>query len=573
MLKTLPAEIFTVVRSRHGRRNLRLLGSFFLVLLGMILTYTVVFHYLMAREGHEHTWITGFYWTLTVMSTLGFGDITFHTDLGRAFSIVVLLSGTLFMLVLLPFTFIEFFYEPWMQAQASARAPRQLPADMKGHVLISHYDSVTSALVRRLDQFHYRYAVMVPDLEEALRLHDLGLNVVVGQLDDPEAWRRARVEQAALVTATGSDVTNTHVAFTVRSIAERVPIVCTAKHVDSIDVLDLAGGSHVLRLEEMIAQSFSRRMIGGDAMAHVVGRFEDILIAEATTHRTPMVGQTLRESDLRRKVGVSVIGVWERGVFEPARPSTVLHEHTVLVMACTKESLERYNELLCIYNLSDKPVVIIGGGRVGRATARALASRRIECRIVEQLEERMRERVLDEKRYVIGNAADRDVLKKAGLDEAPSVIITPRDDEVNVYLTVYVRKLRPDVQIICRATHERNVPTLHRAGADMVMSYASMGASEIMNVLKKHELLTLVEGLDLFRAKVPRQLAGKVIAESRIRELTGCSVVAISTDEGLRVVPDPTLELVAGADMVLIGSSESEKEFLKRFGAGQENGG
>ncbi len=39
----------------------------------------------MAAEGQDHSWITGVYWTLTVMSTLGFGDITFATDLAAAF--------------------------------------------------------------------------------------------------------------------------------------------------------------------------------------------------------------------------------------------------------------------------------------------------------------------------------------------------------------------------------------------------------------------------------------------------------------------------------------------------------
>ena len=116
MLKALPAEIVTMIQSRHGRRNLRVLTRFFLVLVVMISVYSIAFHILMLREGQEHTWITAFYWTLTVMSTLGFGDITFHTDIGRVFSIVVLLSGTTFLLVLLPFTFIEFFYQPWMSA-------------------------------------------------------------------------------------------------------------------------------------------------------------------------------------------------------------------------------------------------------------------------------------------------------------------------------------------------------------------------------------------------------------------------------------------------------------------------
>ncbi|UCF41708.1 MAG: potassium channel protein, partial [Gemmatimonadota bacterium] len=93
MLKTLVAEIASVIRSRRGRRNLRVLARFIFVLAAMITVYSVGFHLLMQREGQEHTWITGFYWTLTVMSTLGFGDITFHTDTGRLFSILVLLSG------------------------------------------------------------------------------------------------------------------------------------------------------------------------------------------------------------------------------------------------------------------------------------------------------------------------------------------------------------------------------------------------------------------------------------------------------------------------------------------------
>ena len=81
----------------------------------------------MQWEGQRHSWLTGVYWTLTVMTTLGFGDITFNGDLGRFFSMIVLVSGVVFMLVLLPFTFIEFFYAPWMRAQTAARAPRELP--------------------------------------------------------------------------------------------------------------------------------------------------------------------------------------------------------------------------------------------------------------------------------------------------------------------------------------------------------------------------------------------------------------------------------------------------------------
>ena len=561
MLKTFTAELTSAIRSRRGRRNVRVLARFLLVLAMMITVYSVAFHQLMQWEGQEYTWITGFYWTLTVMSTLGFGDITFHTDLGRLFSIGVLLSGMVFLLVLFPFTFIEFFYEPWMNAQAAARAPRQLPAETSGHVLLTSHDSVTSALIRRLEQYQYSYVLLVPELEDALRLHDLGLNVMVGDLDDPQTWAHARVKTAALVASTAGDFTNTNVAFTVRELAKDLPIITSASDGDSVDILELAGSSFVLQFEEMIGQSFALRTLGGDTMSHVIGQFDELLIAEATAHRTPLVGKTLRENRLREKVGGTVVGVWERGRFEPARPETAVHDNTVLVLAGSREHLSRYDELFNIYSVAATPVVILGGGSVGRATARALTQRDVDYRIVEVLPERIH----DPEKHVLGNAADLAVLEKAGIHETSTVIITPHDDDLNVYLTIYCRQLRPDIQILSRATHERNVATLHRAGADSVLSYGSMGASAVMNLLQRSKILMVAEGLDLFKMRVPASLVGRTIAESSIRERTGCSVVAVQTESGTQVAPNPSETLTADADIVLIGTVEAEEHFLRIY--------
>ncbi len=563
MLKSFAALLASVIQSRRGQHNLRVLVRFFLILGLMIVAYSVAFHQLMVLEGQEHSWVTGFYWTLTVMSTLGFGDITFESDLGRMFSMLVLVSGTLFLLVLMPFTFIEFFYAPWMEAQSAARAPRRLPAGTRGHVLLTHHDAVTSALIRHLEQYQYRYDLVVPEIEDALRLHDRGLNVMVGELDHPETWERARVADAALVVSTDNDVTNTNVAFMVRELAADLPIITTATDEASIDVLSLAGSSFVLRPEEMIGQAFARRTVGGDAMSHVIGQFDELLIAEATTHSTPLVGKTLAEHRrLFKKLGVGVVGFLERGRFEPSRPEAMLHDHSVLVLAGSKQHLFNYDEFFCIYNVSIAPVVILGGGRVGRATAQALAQHDVDYRIVELLPERCG----DPEKYVQGSAADLAVLEKAGIRETSTVIITTHQDDLNVYLTIYCRQLRPDIQIMSRATHERNVAPMHRAGADGVLSYASVGASAVMNFLERSKILMVAEGLDLFEVPVPAELAGGTIAESRIRERTGCSVVAIRTEGGFEVVPSATAALPADAEVVLIGTAEAEKCFLETCG-------
>ncbi len=546
---------------RASRRNLRVLGQLLLVLVIMVAVYSVAFHYLMAWEGREYSWITGVYWTLTVMSTLGFGDITFHTDLGLLFSILVLLSGLVFMLILLPFTFIQFFYAPWMEAQEAARAPRQLPAQTAGHVVLTHYDPIGATLIKKLSQYQYPYAILVPEVTDALRLHDLGLRVVVGDLDDPETYQKLRIDKAALVATTHSDVINTNVAFTAREVSEQVPIVATAADSASVDILELAGCTRVLQLGEMMGHSLARRVIGRDAKTHVIGQFDGLLIAEAGAAGTPLIGRTLREIRLGDHLNINVAGVWERGRFEPAGPDTRITQNTVLVLAGSQDQLTEYDALFCIYHASEEPVVILGGGRIGTATARALAEQAVDYRIVE----RAANRIAEKEKYILGDAADLETLKEAGIMQSPAVVITTNDDAVNIYLTFYCRRLRGDIQIISRSTLERNVNTLHRAGADFVISEASMGANAIFNLLRRSDILLLAEGLDVFKVPVPASLAGETLAESAVRKETGCSVLAIQTGNDVEVNPPPNTTLPLDAEIIVIGSAESEERFLDRY--------
>jgi Trk K+ transport system NAD-binding subunit len=562
-VKFLPGVLIaSAVQQGAGKRNFRVLANYVLLLVAMISIYAVLFHMLMEIEGRRFSWISGFYWTLTVMSTLGFGDITFEGDLGRIFSMLVLISGMVFLLVLLPFIFIQFFWAPWMAVQSAARAPRQLPEQTSGHVILTHYDAVTATFIDRLVHHRYRYVLLVSDLQEALRLKDLGVQVVVGDLDNPVTYERVRVNQAALVATTCSDFTNSNVAFTVRSVSPNVPIIGTAHDPASVDVLELAGCNHVLELAEALGQSLARRTIGSDAMTHVIGQLGPLLIAEATASRTPLVGKTLREAKLRDMTGLSVVGVWERGFFQLARPETRITTNTVLVLAGSREQLDRYDELFVIYNVSISPVVILGGGRVGQATGRALAEREIDYRIVEKNPELIR----CPDKYVLGNAAELEVLQKAGIMETPAVIITTNDDDTNVYLTIYCRRLRPDVQIITRATLERNVPTLHRAGTDFVMSHVSMGANTMLNLLTRSQILMVAEGLDLFKVPVPRSLAGKTISDSSVRERSGATIVSIVRGEEMQINPDPGTLLLLDEEIILIGTVEAESRFVELFG-------
>lgn len=562
-MKFLTAQFASLRESGASRRNLRLLARFILLLTGMMTLYAVIFHLLMLQEGQDHSWLTGFYWVLVTMSTLGFGDITFEGDVGRFFSMVVVFSGVVFLLVMLPFTFIEFFYSPWLDAQRRARAPRQVPADIEGHVLITNEDPVALALVQRLKAFGRRYYLIEPDLNRALELYDLGIDVVLGARDDMETYRAMRAEHAALVVATADDYMNSNIAFTVREVTETVPIVAFARADESVDVLELAGSSHVLQLTEMLGRSLARRTVAGDIRANVIGQFGDLLIAEAPVSGTPMVGRTLGDGWLRTATGLTVVGIWQRGEFHPPHPDERIEASSVLVLAGAEAQLLSFMELTAIYNLPDAPVLILGGGRVGRAAARALREREIDYRIVEKNPNMVKE----PERTIVGSAADLSCLEEAGIRQAPTAIVTTSDDATNIYLTIYCRRLRPDMQIISRATLERNVSTLHRAGADFVMSYASMGANAVFNILEKDDVVMVAEGLDVFRCPVPGALAGRTLREAAVRERTGCSVVAIEHEGRMIVNPSPAEPLpdAGTAELIVVGDTEAERRFLERY--------
>ncbi len=562
-MKTVSAQLGSLLRKRPAQRNVRLLLRFVFVLVLLITAYSIGFQVLMAREGQQHSLLTGFYWTLTVMSTLGFGDITFHTDLGRAFSILVLMTGIVFLLALLPFTLIEFYWAPWVAKREHERAPRELPQDTSGHVLLTQYDAVSGALIRKLEQAGFPYALLVGDPGVALKLHDAGVRVMVGFGDDPEAWRRARIETAAMVVATGEDVVNTNAVFTAHGCNDKVPIVCTARSQSGCDILTLAGARQVFRLGLLMGRALARRTQGGDTLAHIVGRFGQLLVAEATPVGTSLVGRTLEQAGLRNEAGVTVVGVWEQGGLQRPEPDTLIGPHSVLVMVGSADQLRRFEQLYHRPVPLDEPILIIGGGRVGRATGAALSQRGLEWRIVERLAKRAR-RCGD--RAVIGEASELEVLQEAGIERAPAVIITTGDDDTNIYLAIFIRKLRPDAQLICRVTLERNVATLHRAGADFVLSYASMGANFIYNGLRRSDLHMVAEGLNLFRVAAAESLLGRTLAEAALRRETGCTVVAIERDGEMRVNPDPDDEIEAGDELVLIGDAEAERQFFERYG-------
>src|SRR5690625_6660045 len=87
----------------------------------------------------------------------------------------------------------------------------------------------------------------------------------------------------------------------------------------------------------------------------------------------------------------------------------------------------------------------------------------------------------------------------------------------------------------------------------------------MFNNMEVQDLLILAKVLNIFNHIVNKKLAGKRLADTVIRSETGCTVLAINSNDEMIVSPEPDRVIQMGDELILIGSPEDENLFSDRY--------
>lgn len=188
-------------------------------------------------------------------------------------------------------------------------------------------------------------------------------------------------------------------------------------------------------------------------------------------------------------------------------------------------------------NRLERHVIVVGYGRVGRATVNSIREAGLACAVVEEDTTRADDITRAGAVFVKGDGRDIESLTAAGIDHAVA-LSTALDDPDNLVVIVTARTLRPDLRIVSRVNDIHWSERLLRAGASqLVPVYESAGASIAAtamspDVLAVQELTGLGMRTEEILVPAGSPLAGCDLASVMSRD-PDLVLIGVRRDDGL----------------------------------------
>ncbi len=181
-------------------------------------------------------------------------------------------------------------------------------------------------------------------------------------------------------------------------------------------------------------------------------------------------------------------------------------------------------------------VILCGAGQTGRHIADELLKTGTPFVVIEQSAQECEalKKVSDELLYVVGDATDTDVLRRAQVDHAQGLITCMPSDKDNVFTLLSARELNASVRTVSRLVSDEARPALERAGADAIVSTGTIGALRIASVMLRPIVVTVLDtmlrepsAIRVEEIVVGKRAAGRSLADLRLQERVGLVVFAI----------------------------------------------
>lgn len=169
---------------------------------------------------------------------------------------------------------------------------------------------------------------------------------------------------------------------------------------------------------------------------------------------------------------------------------------------------------------------------------------------------------LEKVKYVKGELASEDVLKRSCCAQAEKIIVTGDDDNQSFFAAFAIRQVNTHAHLIVFMKNDDHTSKVHCLPADkpelnrvIVPSAINLIVQEIQDPQSSHvlqQLMTNLQGATLYRLEVPSQLSTEYLFADlfyKFRQLYNMTILAIKEDQ--EIVSNPAMDIKISGGMSL----------------------
>jgi len=506
------------------------------LLLSAILTFTLLYSYGMSTlEGRPRPFLRSLEVVMQTFTTVGYGqDAPWQHPLMQMLVVSMQMASLLLIFSAFPAVIVPLIED------SLATAPPATRGDLSDHVVVCNATAHTESLIDELVGRDVPYVFVEEDRDVATDLFEQDHAVVHGDPKSIETLEGVNLDSARAVVSDADDMEDMNIITSVKEVTTDVPIYSIATDEDMAAYHELAGADQTFLPRKLLGNGIANKVRNTvhtqiEGVATVGEHFE---IAEIPIGSgSELDGKRLTEtgiqapgasSDGRRdRTVTNIIGVWSRGHFYvPPFETVPLDDQTVLLTAGRRAALRSLKKSArsSLNTYGRGRVIVAGAGVVGSIVSDAVVRDDIDQTVIDTEDKP----TVD----ITGDVTDEEVLERANVSGARTVVLALDDDTTTLVAAFVVRNLAPDVEIVARANESESVAKLYRAGVDYVLALSTVAGRLLAQaILESDESVDLDRQIRLVRQS-PGALGGQTLEEAAIRERTGCTVIAVERRDG-----------------------------------------
>lgn len=222
-------------------------------------------------------------------------------------------------------------------------------------------------------------------------------------------------------------------------------------------------------------------------------------------------------------------------------------------------------------------VIICGYGRNGKQVAQKLLAHKRSFIVIETEKEVVDRYQSESTPLLWGDAIDDEVLKKAGIYKAATVICTLPEDADNLFIVLSARQMNKELKIISRASKPSSYRKLKLAGADNVIMPDRIGGDHMASLVVVPDLIEFLDNISLVgdgsvnieeipSDKLTQRKLNQSILDLDIRSRTGCTIIGYKSPKGKYIInPDASQFLEPKSRIIVLGDAQQIQKLNKYY--------